>query len=168
MNQRKCQIDTTTVGAVVIRQPYGNAGHPGANRRIALAWCVAALFLLGVWGGVAIAVGQGADQPPAPAVVRLTIDYGDGVEKHFSKIPWREGMTVLDALTEARKHPRGIRFESRGKGETAFVSQIDDLKNEGQGRNWLFQVNDKAGTTSCGIHRVARDDRILWKFDTYR
>lgn len=109
-----------------------------------------------------------SDEPAAAATVHLSIDYGDGVQKQFTTLPWRAEMTVLDVLTEASKHPRGIRFEHRGKGETAFVTQIDDVKNEGQGRNWLFQINDKPGAVSSGVQRVAKHDRILWKFATYR
>lgn len=138
----------------------------GCTRAGFLRWMIMASVLGALVGGAAI--GFADEDPAAPAAVQLTIDYGDGVEKHFTRLAWREGMTVLNVLEEARKHPRGIRFEHRGAGETAFVSQIDDLKNQGKGRNWLFHVNGKAGTTSCGLHVVAKDDRILWKFATYR
>ena len=131
-----------------------------------LPWMMVVIATLLLVGGKPAATG--ADDPVPAAIVQLMIDYGDGVEKHFTRLRWREGMTVLDVLAEAGKQPRGIRFEHRGEGETAFVSQIDDLKNQGKGRNWMFQVNDKAGTTSCGIHKVTKDDRILWKFATYR
>lgn len=131
-----------------------------------VSWWMTAILLGVLMTGESLRVA--ADDPASPPAVQLTIDYGDGVEKHFTRLPWREGMTVLDVLVDARKHARGIRFEHRGGGETAFVSQIDDLKNEGQGRNWLYQVNGKAGTKSCGLHVVAKDDRILWKFATYR
>jgi Domain of unknown function (DUF4430) len=144
-------------------------------KRFRLDSTVPALILIGL--SLVIGLGllvdaaavHGADDDPAASpVVQLTIDYGDGCEKHFTRIAWREGMTVLDALEAARKHPRGIRFEHRGAGETAFVSQIDELKNQGQGKNWLYHVNGKGGTKSCGLQVVAKDDRILWKFATYR
>lgn len=125
-------------------------------------------ILVGFGLGATRGLAQDQSKEPAAAVVRLTIDYGDGVEKHFTRIPWREGMTALDTLVEAKKHARGVQFEHRGSGETAFVTQIDDLKNEGNGRNWLYRVNDQPGTTSSGIFKLSRDDRVLWKFSTSR
>ena len=73
-----------------------------------------------------------------------TIDFGDGFQKQYSTIPWKVNMTVLGVLEAAAKHPRPIRFRHRSSGETAFLEQIDDLKNEGgDGRNWIYRVNGK-------------------------
>ena len=98
----------------------------------------------------------------------LVIDYGDGVQKHFVQIKWREGMTVLDVMESAKEHPRGIRFEYRGRGATALLTQIDDLKNEGRGRNWLYRINGKLADRSFAVQKVGVGDRIVWKFDEYR
>ena len=51
---------------------------------------------------------------PKAATVRLVVDYGDGAQVHFTALPWREGMTVLDALGAAQAHPHGITFSQRG------------------------------------------------------
>ncbi|MBX7165398.1 MAG: DUF4430 domain-containing protein [Pirellulales bacterium] len=119
-------------------------------------------------GGVAITATEPTDGSPAGANhIRLVIDYGDGVEKHFTALAWRDGMTVLDALQAAQKVSHGIQFVSRGQGEIAFVSQIDDLKNQGggaDGRNWVFSVNEKTADRSCGILQVRPGDRIAWRF----
>jgi hypothetical protein len=136
------------------------------NRRLLLA---AALFL----GSTVASVGRPAvvhadDPVPPPASVRMVIDYGDGVEKHFTALAWKEGMTVLDALVAAQEHPRGIKFTHRGSDATAFLTQIDELKNEGSGRNWVFRVNDKLATKSFAIFGVKAGDTILWKFGEYR
>lgn len=151
------------------RNSTATLATPATWRRTLIA-LVAFAAAIAAGLGLAETRGLAQDTPKEPAapVVRLTIDYGDGVEKHFTRIPWREGMTVLDTLVEAKKHARGIQFEHRGSGETAFVSQIDDLKNEGNGRNWLYRVNDKPGTTSSGIYKLSRDDRVLWKFSASR
>ena len=98
------------------------------------------------------------------ATVRLTIDYGDGVQKVFAGIPWQEGQTVLAALEAAGKHPRGIKVEHRGTGATAFVTSIDGQKNEGTGRNWLYEVNGKPANKSCGVWTLKAGDQVLWKF----
>lgn len=133
--------------------------------RFLVALAVLAAFVVGESGiGWRASLGAVADET---ASVRLTIDYGDGVEKTF-RLDWKAEMTVLDALEAASRHPRGIKVERRGSGATAFVTQIDDLKNEGQGRNWIFEVNGVKGKTSSGIHKLVRDDRILWKFTDAR
>ena len=55
---------------------------------------------------------------PKSATVRLVVDYGDGSEVHFTALPWREGMTALDALSAAKTHPHGISF-SQAAGRAA-------------------------------------------------
>ncbi len=105
---------------------------------------------------------------PNPQTVQLIIDYGDGVQKHFTALEWKDGMTVLDALEAAQKHPRGIKFVYRGKGETAFLTQIDELENEGRGRNWVYRVNGELAKKSFAILTVKAADTILWTFGEYR
>jgi len=102
--------------------------------------------------------------PAAAAVVELVIDYGDGVEKRFPRLAHRPGITVLELLQVAARHPRGVRFEHRGKGETAFVTQIDDLLNEGRGRNWTYRVNDKRADRSAGVYPLSPGDKVVWSF----
>jgi hypothetical protein len=96
--------------------------------------------------------------------VSLTVDYGDGVQKRFTVIPWKPGMTVLDVLETARKHPRGIRFKYRGSGSRAFLFQIDDIENEGKGDNWIFRVNGTLGDRSFAIFKLNAGDAVLWEF----
>lgn len=129
--------------------------------------------LLGI---VAAACLTGLADPPAPAapptdaaarLVRLTIDYGDGVQKVFTSLEHRAEMTVLDALLDASRHPRGITVEHTGRGQTAFVRRIDDLANQGGGagkRNWLFLVNGKKGTRGSGVTTLAPGDQVAWEF----
>ena len=108
------------------------------------------------------------DPEPAQKPMRLVIDYGDGVEKHFNSIAWKDGSTVLDVLVAAQKHPRGIKFVHRGKGETAFLTRIDDRENEGRGRNWVYRVNGELADRSFAVRAVKPGDTILWKFGEYR
>jgi hypothetical protein len=122
-------------------------------------------LLLGTSALVDNTVGQA---PQAIKNVSLTINYGDGVEKRFTAIPWKSEMTVLDVLEAARKHPRGIRFKYRGSGQRAFLFQIDDVTNEGKGDNWIFRVNKKLAEQSFAITRVNAGDVILWEFGEYK
>ncbi len=91
------------------------------------------------------------------------------MEKKFKSIPWREGMTILDAMKFAQKHPRGIKFQTRGKGPTMFLTTIDNLKNQGSsGSNWVFEVNEKLGDRSFAISNLSPLDAVLWRFGRYR
>jgi len=121
--------------------------------------CCCALLLLGYSGAT-----SSAAEPAAEKTVRMTIDYGDGVRKEFTALPWKEGATVFDALQSAAKHPRGIKVEHRGSGATTLITTIDGLKNEGAGRNWLYEVNEKLGETSCAIAELKPGDAVLWRF----
>ena len=109
-----------------------------------------------------------AAEPKSEQRVRLIVDFGDGVELRFTRLAWREDMTVLDAMLDAERHPRGVEIQYRGKGATAFVYQIDDLKNEATGRGWTYRVNDKLADRSCGIHPLQAGDTVLWRFQKYR
>lgn len=111
--------------------------------------------------------GRAAD-PEAPPTVRLIIDYGDGMEKHFTALAWKDGMTILTALEAAKEHPRGIRFTCRGKEATTFLTDIDGLENEGSGKNWVFRVNDKLGSKSFAVTPLKAGDTVLWRFGEYR
>lgn len=100
--------------------------------------------------------------------VTLTIDYGDGVQKKFSQIPWKAEMTILDVMNRASKHRRGIRFKYRGSGSTAFLTQLDDLANQGRERNWIYRVNGKLGDRSFAVYELRAGDSVLWQFGKYQ
>ncbi|WP_254512174.1 DUF4430 domain-containing protein [Anatilimnocola floriformis] len=117
---------------------------------------------------LALGCGFAVAQEPADKTVQLTIDYGDGVQKTFSAIDWKEKQTVFDVLQAAEKHPRGIKLKHRGSGAALFVSAIDDKANEGVGSNWTFQVNGTLGDRSCAIFDVQAGDKLLWKFGKNR
>ena len=110
---------------------------------------------------VAVAAVQSA---VAADVVSMTVDFGNGTQKKFDQLPWKAGLTVLDAARLAEKQPRGIRIKSRGKGDTAFVFQIDDTANEGRGRNWIYRVNGKLADRSVGVYKLNAGDNVSWRF----
>jgi len=99
------------------------------------------------------------------AGVRLTIDYGDGVQKVFAALPWKATMTVFDALQAAEKHPRGIKLRFTGRGATIFIIAIDDAENEGaNARNWRYTVNDQPARSSAGVMELKAGDEVVWRF----
>ena len=109
-----------------------------------------------------------AEPEPAASSVSVVIDYNDGVQKHFSRVSWRSGMTVLDAMQAIAKHPRGIRFSHRGTGARALLVRIDDLENQPNGRNWLYRVNGKLADRSFGIRKIEKGDTVLWKHEKFQ
>jgi hypothetical protein len=103
-------------------------------------------------------------QQAAPTI-RLTIDYGDGVQKTVAALAWKDKMTVFDALRAAEQHPRGIRVAHTGEGERTFITAIDDCENEGAGAaNWRYTVNDQPARYSAGVAELKAGDTILWRF----
>jgi hypothetical protein len=125
-----------------------------------IAWALASMSLS----------AAGVDAAPKASTVRLEVDYGDGVQVHFSALAWREGMTVLDALNAAQANPHGITFTQKGTGTSAMIIKIGDVKNQGgadASKNWLFYLNDKPGEVGAGSQRLKPGDAILWKFEVY-
>jgi hypothetical protein len=120
-------------------------------------------FISMCWLAALAAAPLAADEPVPH--VRLTIDYGDGVQKAFISLAWKDKLTVFEALQAAEKHPRGIKVSHTGRGETIFITAIDDLANEGQGgRNWRYVVNDKPVPRSAGVAELMVGDTVVWRF----
>lgn len=118
--------------------------------------CIALLLLVGC---PALAAEQ---------TVRLVIDYHDGVRKVFDKLPWKEGMTVRDAMDAAQSTGHGIRYEAKGSGETAFLTRIDDVQSQGARRekkNWVYKVNDKLAEKSFGVYKLKVGDSVQWTYE---
>ena len=141
------------------------------TRREVLVLLLSCLPLL---AGIALPTIAGTQEPVrkgTPSVkvsVKVIVDYGDGVQKHFTALPWKSGMTALDAMKLSQQHPRGIRFTMRGKGARGFLTSIDGLKNDGKSRNWIYRLNGKLGDRSFAIQPLKAGDAILWKFGEYK
>jgi hypothetical protein len=129
---------------------------------------LAAAGLLVVAGTVSLASAQEAKEEKGENTVTLTVDYGDGVRKEFTAIPWKEKLTAFDALQAAAKHPRGIKFKHRGAGAATLVVTIDDLSNQAGGNSWLYEVNGQLADRSCAVYELKAGDTLLWKFGNYR
>jgi len=130
-------------------------------RSLLLASLLASFVGRAVWA-------EPSKEEEAKETVKLIVEYGDGVQKVFVSVPWTKETTVFAALEAAAKHPRGIKITHQGKGETLLVTAIDDLKNEGRGRNWLYEVNGKLGDRSCAVMSLKAGDSVLWRFGKYQ
>lgn len=142
---------------------FANGIRPRRTR--SSRWLAPAVGLL-----LAVAANGFSGSAP-PTTVRLIVDYGNSVEKHYNALPWKDGLTVLDALKLAQESKPGIEFRASGGGETALVSGIDGFANRRggpDGRNWVFRVNDQLAVRSCGVEVLKPGDIVVWKYDLWR
>jgi hypothetical protein len=99
--------------------------------------------------------------------VALTIDYGDGVQKRFAALAWKDGITIADLMETAAKHPRGIKYVKQGSGTNALLTEIDGLANGTDDKYWLYEVNGTPGDRSYGAMKLKAGDAVQWKFEAY-
>jgi hypothetical protein len=98
---------------------------------------------------------------PRPKVW-LTVDFGNGDRTAFSPIAWQDGMTAAD-LTKAWMPV--IPIKQKGEGESAFVTAIKDVENQGaDGKNWTYTVNGQMADRSFEVYKLKPDDHVLWTF----
>jgi hypothetical protein len=103
------------------------------------------------------------------STVTLTIDYSNGAQKHFSSIPWKKGLTILEAIQASSGIPPGavVRFGSDRVGHALGLT-IDDLPGkDGRPEEWVVWVGAKPfqgrlGTeTSFGFNPDSRANNLL-------
>ena len=127
----------------------------------------AAAILLAAMLLVAAAAGDHAHAQSA--TVRLVVDYGDGVVKTITGLPWAKGSTVLDVMNAAKDRPHGISFSYTGSGASALLTRIDDVANEGGAaakKNWQLWVNTSYADRSFGVYELQPLDVVFWRFAT--
>jgi hypothetical protein len=117
-------------------------------------------------GAVLLIVATASDRAQAQsATVRLVIDYGDGVSKTITGLPWAKGSTVLDVMNAAKSRQHGITFSYTGSSASAFLTRIDDVANEGGGKeNWQLWVNTSYADKSFAVYELQPSDVVFWRF----
>ena len=105
---------------------------------------------------------------PQEKKVTIEIDFGELAEKKTLTIPWKVGLNVLDAMNQAKQEKR-LKFKYRGKGVSAFLTQIEGVKNQGaKGDNWIFRVNSKLANRSFGVILLKAGDQVNWSLGKYK
>lgn len=105
---------------------------------------------------------------PQEKKVTIEIDFGERAEKKTLTIPWKVGLNVLDAMNQAKQEKR-LKFKYRGKGVSAFLTQIEGVKNQGaKGDNWIFRVNSKLANRSFGVILLKAGDQVNWSLGKYK
>ncbi len=136
-------------------------GSRSISRRVTLL----AAALLVVAAGVATGPTAGSSED----TVRLIVDYGDGASKTVASLPWAKGYTVLDAMMAATTRPHGISFSYTGSGDSAVLTKIDDVQNEGGGagrKNWQYWISGTYGDRSFAVFELQAEGTIVWRFTT--
>ena len=101
-----------------------------------------------------------ADRVPQEKV-KLSIDFGGGRQINFDTVAWHNGMTVADAMSASS----GLKITQKGSGQSAFVTSIDGVENQGaEGQNWTYSVNGRIADRSYAVYELRPGDRVLWKF----
>jgi hypothetical protein len=101
---------------------------------------------------------------PSGQTVSLAIRFADGPERH-DYVAWQDGMTVEDLLGAASHLPKGIQFAQQGSGESALLTEINGVANEGgSARNWTYSVNGQEADRSFAVYKLQPGDHVLWTF----
>jgi hypothetical protein len=98
--------------------------------------------------------------------VTLIIDYGNGAQKSFASIPWRQGMDVLEVLGAAESINPGLAFEfsvtlesDRAGRQRGFIASIDGVEADQTNQEWLIRIHDRfEGSTLATAGAFGRAD----------
>lgn len=123
-----------------------------------------AISIYAVAGCDSTATTQKAEQ--GVGSVALKIDFGSEKASIETDVVCSPETTVLGVLDRAQNMDE-LKFAYRGSGETAFVTAIGGVENEGvSGKNWIYRVNGETGDRSAGVYQLDPGDRVLWSFGT--
>ena len=76
-----------------------------------------------------------------------------------------ENKTVGE-ITLSELNNRGINYSSSGRGETVYITMINNLKARGNGAlsGWCYYVNGTKPGVSCGAYKLKSSDVVEWKY----
>lgn len=127
-----------------------------------LSLCVLILGVLSLFGCDSSGKSTGVQRDVG--TVSLKIDFGGDKKSEMIDVVCSPESTVLSTLERAQNMNK-LKVKFRGSGETAFVTSIGGVENEGaDGQNWIFLVNDELGDRSAGVFEVQPGDTISWSF----
>jgi hypothetical protein len=71
-------------------------------------------------------------------------------------------------MKAATTRSHGISFSYTGSGDSAVLTKIDDVQNEGGGakKNWQYWANGTYGDRSFAVFELQAQDTIVWRFTT--
>ncbi|TLD42111.1 MAG: hypothetical protein JETT_1591 [Candidatus Jettenia ecosi] len=90
--------------------------------------------------------------------VMIEIDYGGLHQNLEVEIPWKQGITVLEALQSVAK------VETQQKGEYFLVTSIDKVKGQAGNKVWYYHINGKHATSFANTCVLNEGDRMRWEY----
>lgn len=73
--------------------------------------------------------------------------------------------SVYDLMNALREQNR-IDFKSNNySGMGFFITEINGVKNDPAGKNWLYYVNDKLAPIGISFYKLKNNDTIEWKYE---
>ena len=105
---------------------------------------------------------------PKTITVSMQFEYGLGFSKQFNEIKVKENGTILDSMRAMQKHRFRITYKSKGSGTFTFISEIDTIRNEGNGKNWIVYINGERAKVGVGAYQLKANDSIVWKYESFQ
>ncbi len=130
---------------------------------------VAGLLLTGIAGCESAGQNRPNELPEkfSKKTVAVSIGFGNRRAAKQFTVPYSDESTVLSILDRAQSNG-DLSIDYRGSGESAFVTSIDGIENQGaDGDNWVYRVNGKLADRSCGIFAIKPGDEIAWTLGPY-
>ncbi|ASB49584.1 DUF4430 domain-containing protein [Alkalitalea saponilacus] len=105
--------------------------------------------------------GANATEGKTPVVkkmVKVYIDYGEGIRVDSSIVYWHDGLTAMEALQHC------VSVTTRPVDEYVFVSAIDTFHNQRGGKVWYYTVNGEPAKKLAIHNRINAGDEVRWRY----
>jgi hypothetical protein len=90
--------------------------------------------------------------------VVVEIDYGGVQQNRKVEIPWKQGVTALEALQSVAK------TETRKIGENLLITSIDGVEGQTGVKAWYYDINGKRATSFANKCILSEGDRMRWTY----
>lgn len=69
-------------------------------------------------------------------------------------------------ITLSELNNKGIRYRATGRGETTYLTMINNIKDRDEGplSGWCYYVNGVKPGVSCGAYKLKSGDVVQWKY----
>ncbi len=83
--------------------------------------------------------------------VSITVDYSNGVCKSFAAVPWKPGLTLLEALDAAGTVAPGLAVEHGSSRNGSVIGlTLDGVPGKDQPGEWATWINGRRGPARLG------------------
>lgn len=94
--------------------------------------------------------------------IEIKLIFGQEDELSLSFVPWKDQITVYDALTRLTEE-NNIEIETQQYDFGVFVESIDGYENTGE-RAWIYFVNSESGSVAADKHELSPGDLVEWRY----